>query len=169
MYLNGTLIYRFLAVFKPWKILGNICFSEQIFYRKQSLVAHGKAISFEHINFYIWQCLRAILCRILILIFANKIDLAHKFLADFFQQLYYKNENRLFTSVNFFWRCNSFFCTQERKSLCTMRILSNFNRFGYTLAIVPLGNRFLPTEKQLFVFERFSQDKIALGTVVGDY
>ena len=50
-----------------------------------------------------------------------------------------------------------------------MRILSNFNRFGYTLAIVPLGNRFLPTEKQLFVFERFSQDKIALGTVVGDY
>ena len=40
----------------------------------------------------------------------------------------------------------------------------HFNRFGYTLAILPLGNRFLPTEKQLFVFERFSQDKIASGT-----
>ena len=55
-----------------------------------------------------------------------------------------------------------------------MRILSNFDRlfpisFGHTLAILPLGNRFLPTEKQLFVFERFSQDKIASGTVVGDY
>ena len=45
----------------------------------------------------------------------------------------------------------------------------HFNRFGYTLAILPLGNRFLLTEKQLFVFERFSQDKIASGTVVGDY
>ena len=45
----------------------------------------------------------------------------------------------------------------------------HFNRFGYTLAILPLDNRFLPTEKQLFVFERFSQDKIASGTVVGDY
>ena len=50
-----------------------------------------------------------------------------------------------------------------------MRILSNFDRFGYTLAILPFDNRFLPTEKQLFVFERFSQDKIASGTVVGDY
>ena len=44
-----------------------------------------------------------------------------------------------------------FFFTQERKSLCTMRILSNFNRFGYTLAIVPLGNRFLPTEISNFL------------------
>ena len=47
-----------------------------------------------------------------------------------------------------------------------MRILSNFDRlfpvsFGYTLAILPLGNRFLPTE--LFVFERFSRDKILSG------
>ena len=44
-----------------------------------------------------------------------------------------------------------------------MRILSNFNRLfsissGYTIAILPLGNRFLPTE--LFVFERLFQDKI---------
>ena len=32
-------IYKFLAVIKLKKILGNICFSEQIFYRKQSLGA----------------------------------------------------------------------------------------------------------------------------------
>ena len=32
-------IYKFLAVLKQKKILGNICFSEQIFYRKQSLGA----------------------------------------------------------------------------------------------------------------------------------
>ena len=32
-------IYKFLAVVKQKKILGNICFSEQIFYRKQSLGA----------------------------------------------------------------------------------------------------------------------------------
>ena len=44
--------------------------------------------------------LRASLCRILILIYANKIDLAHNFSVDFFQQLYYKYEKRLFTSVN---------------------------------------------------------------------
>ena len=31
--------YKFLAVLKYWKILGNICFSEQIFCRKQSLGA----------------------------------------------------------------------------------------------------------------------------------
>ena len=47
-----------------------------------------------------------------------------------------------------------------------MRILSNFNRLfpissGYTIAILPLGNRFLPTE--LFVFERYSRDKILSG------
>ena len=46
--------------------------------------------------------LRASLCKILILIYANKIDLAHNFSVDFFQQLYYKYEKRLFTSVNFF-------------------------------------------------------------------
>ena len=46
--------------------------------------------------------LRASLRRILILIYANKIDLAHNFSVDFFQQLYYKYEKRLFTSVNFF-------------------------------------------------------------------
>ena len=44
--------------------------------------------------------LRASLCKILILIYANKIDLAHNFSVDLFQQLYYKYEKRLFTSVN---------------------------------------------------------------------
>ena len=44
--------------------------------------------------------LRASLCKILILISANKIDLAHNFSVDFFQQLYYKYEKRLFTFVN---------------------------------------------------------------------
>ena len=43
--------------------------------------------------------LRASLCKILILIYANKIDLAHNFSVDLFQQLYYKYEKRLFTSV----------------------------------------------------------------------
>ena len=38
MHLNGTVIWKFLAL-KKQKILGNICFSEQIFYRKQSLGA----------------------------------------------------------------------------------------------------------------------------------
>ena len=35
--MNGTFIQKFLVVFKQKKILGNICFSEQIFHRKQSL------------------------------------------------------------------------------------------------------------------------------------
>ena len=42
--MHGKFIYKFLAVLKQKKILGNICFSEQIFYRKQSLGApdvHG--------------------------------------------------------------------------------------------------------------------------------
>ena len=38
-YMNRTVIKKFLAVLKLWKIVGNICFSEQIFYRKQSLGA----------------------------------------------------------------------------------------------------------------------------------
>ena len=38
MHLNGTVIWKFLAL-KKQKIVGNICFSEQIFYRKQSLGA----------------------------------------------------------------------------------------------------------------------------------
>ena len=37
--MNGTFIYKFLAVLKKKRILGNVCFSEQIFYRKQSLGA----------------------------------------------------------------------------------------------------------------------------------
>ena len=44
MYLNETFIWKLLAVLKQKKILGNICFSEQIFYRKQSLVAPDKWI-----------------------------------------------------------------------------------------------------------------------------
>ena len=40
--LNGTVIQKFLAVLKLQKILGNICFSEQIFYKKQSLGAPEK-------------------------------------------------------------------------------------------------------------------------------
>ena len=39
LYMNGTFIYKFIAVLKKKKILGNICFSEQILYRKQSLGA----------------------------------------------------------------------------------------------------------------------------------
>ena len=43
--------------------------------------------------------LRASLCKILTLIYANKIDLAHNFSVNLFQQLYYKYEKRLLTSV----------------------------------------------------------------------
>ena len=35
--MNGTVIKKFLAVLKKETIRGNICFSEPIFYRKQSL------------------------------------------------------------------------------------------------------------------------------------
>ena len=34
--MNGTFILIFLGVLRQKKILGDICFSEQIFYRKQS-------------------------------------------------------------------------------------------------------------------------------------
>ena len=37
--MNGTFIQKFLVVFKQKKILGNICFPEQIFYRERSLGA----------------------------------------------------------------------------------------------------------------------------------
>ena len=40
LYMNGTVIEKFLAFPKLLKILGNFCFSEQIFHRKQSLGAH---------------------------------------------------------------------------------------------------------------------------------
>ena len=43
--------------------------------------------------------LRASLCKILTLIYTNKIDLAHNFSVNLFQQLYYKYEKRLLTSV----------------------------------------------------------------------
>ena len=35
LFMDGTFIYKFLAVLKQKKVLGNICFSEQILYRKQ--------------------------------------------------------------------------------------------------------------------------------------
>ena len=35
LYMDGTFIYKFLAVLKQKKVLGNICFFEQLFYRKQ--------------------------------------------------------------------------------------------------------------------------------------
>ena len=37
--MNGTVIQKFLTVLKQEKILGSICFSKQIFDRKQSLGA----------------------------------------------------------------------------------------------------------------------------------
>ena len=35
LFMDGTFIYKFLAVLRQKKVLGNICFSEQILYRKQ--------------------------------------------------------------------------------------------------------------------------------------
>ena len=40
--MNGTVIWKFVAVLKQQKILGNICFSGQIFYRKQLLGAPAR-------------------------------------------------------------------------------------------------------------------------------
>ena len=37
LYMNGTVIMKVLAFLNLQKILGNVCFSEQIFHRKQSL------------------------------------------------------------------------------------------------------------------------------------
>ena len=42
LYLKGTVILKFLVVPKQKKILGYICFSEQIIHRKQSLGAPEK-------------------------------------------------------------------------------------------------------------------------------
>ena len=39
LYINGTVIQKFLAFLKRWKILASFCFPEQIFYRKLSLGA----------------------------------------------------------------------------------------------------------------------------------
>ena len=39
LYMNGTFIQKFLAFLKLQQIVGNFCFSEQIFHRKQSLGA----------------------------------------------------------------------------------------------------------------------------------
>ena len=46
MYTNETFIEKVLAVFKQKKILGNVCFSEQIFYRERSL---GAPVSFSNV------------------------------------------------------------------------------------------------------------------------
>ena len=45
--MNGTVIWKFLAFLKLQKILGNFCFSKQIFHRKQSLGAPEKWHSTE--------------------------------------------------------------------------------------------------------------------------
>ena len=37
--MNGTVVWEFLAFLKLQEILGNFCFFEQTFYRKQSLGA----------------------------------------------------------------------------------------------------------------------------------
>ena len=42
LYLNGTVIQKFLAILKLQEILGNFCFSEQVFGGKQSLSASVK-------------------------------------------------------------------------------------------------------------------------------
>ena len=47
LYVNGTVIRKFVAVLKQKKILGNICFFEQIFYRKQWLGAPVYRMSFK--------------------------------------------------------------------------------------------------------------------------
>ena len=49
--------------------------------------------------------LRASLCRILILIFANKIDLAHNFSVDFFHHLYASKRTKefLMTVLEVLW------------------------------------------------------------------
>ena len=39
LYMNGTVIWKFLAFPKLQKILGKFCFFEEVFYRKQSLGA----------------------------------------------------------------------------------------------------------------------------------
>ena len=45
----------------------------------------------------------------------------------------------------------------------------HFNRFGYTLAILPLDNRFLPQRNNFLCLNDFPKIKIALETVVGGY
>ena len=44
LYMNRTVNARVLAILEYEKILGNICFSEQIFHRKQSL---GAPVQFQ--------------------------------------------------------------------------------------------------------------------------
>ena len=57
--LNGTLVQKYLAVSKQQKILGNICFSEQIFYRKQSLGAPVKSQLRQQENKRLLRCVSA--------------------------------------------------------------------------------------------------------------
>ena len=51
LYMNGTVIQKFLAFLKLQKILGNFCSSEQILYRKQSLGAPVIIQQASHIFF----------------------------------------------------------------------------------------------------------------------
>ena len=44
LYMKGTVIQKFKAFLKLWKILSNFCFAEQIFYRKQSLDSPDKFV-----------------------------------------------------------------------------------------------------------------------------
>ena len=52
LYMSGTVIFKFVVVLKKLKVLGNICLSEQIFYRKQSLGAtdHGSHIYSKNVD-----------------------------------------------------------------------------------------------------------------------
>ena len=51
LYMNGTVIQKFIAFLKLQKILGNFCSSEQILYRKQSLGAPVIIQQASHIFF----------------------------------------------------------------------------------------------------------------------
>ena len=66
--MNGTVIFKFFGVLKYKKILGEICFSEQIFYRKQSSGAPD--ITNNHRSIYVrstkswWQVRGEVVVRI---------------------------------------------------------------------------------------------------------
>ena len=50
---DGTVVEKFLALLKQQKILGNIRLSEQIFYRKQSLVFPDNEVQMDWQNKYV--------------------------------------------------------------------------------------------------------------------
>ena len=61
--MNGTVIQEFLTVLKQEKILGSICFSKQIFYRKQSLGAPDVSRTVCHNEGYVHTVPESISCR----------------------------------------------------------------------------------------------------------